>query len=558
MERSILANQNKEEVTMKKVLSFVLAALMALSLSALAPALADAAPAAKEIVWARGYDASSLDPAEASDDASISIVSYIGEGLTRLVNGEVVPGVAESWDVSDDGLTYTFHLRTSTWSDGTPLTAGDFEYSFLRLVDPNAGHSQANAGYVFANAQDYAEGKADVSTVGVKAVDDSTLQLTFKETSLENLYTLATTQFLPVKKDLADQEATAYGSEKDKIIGNGPFTLTEWSHDAQIVLEKNPNYWNADDVKLTKITALAGVAEDAAVEMMQTGQVDVYSFKTPQNYQQLADSFSDFAYSDSDTFLHINNTGSSPEAGKFLSNVNFRLALSYALDRTALCNSVLPGQTPATRLAQPDMAGVSGKFVDEYPLENGINVAADAAKAKEYLDKALTELGATIDQVPELSMLCYESQTSQTVLQACQDMFLSTLGVKCKIDPQPIQQMISKVYSHDFDFWYGGIPAGSLDVASTNGVLPYWDSSNPDALFGYNNPKFDEYVKTAQTSLDMKARKDAVFEAEKIFCAEVPDLLITWQTVHCMYKPSIVLNGTNPAFGEDLAFADIK
>ena len=543
---------------MKKVLPFVLAALLALSPGIFAPAMADAAPAAKEIVWARSYDASSLDPAEASDDSSMSIVNYIGEGLTRLVNDEIVPGIAESWDVSDDNLTYTFHLRKSTWSDGTPLTAADFEYSFLRLIDPAAGHSQANAGYVFANAQAYAEGTAEVSTVGIKAVDDATLQLTFQNTSIENLYTLANSQFVPVRKDLADKEATAYGSEKDKVAFNGPFVMTEWSHDAQIVLEKNPNYWNQDAVKLTKITSPANVAEDAAVEMMQTGQLDIYSFKQPATYEQLTEGFTDFAYADSDTFLHINNTGSSPEAGKFLSNVNFRLALSYALDRAALCASVLPGQTPATRLAQPDMPGVNGLYVDEYPLENGINPTADPAKAKEYLDKALAELGATIDQVPEFSMLCFEAQTSQTVLQACQDMFLTTLGLKCKIDPQPIQQMIAKVYSHEYDFWYGGIPAGSVDIASYNGILPYWDSSNPDALFGYNNPQFNEFLKTAQTSLDMKARKDAIFEAEKIFCAEVPDLLITWQTIHCMHKPSIVLSGTNPAFGVDLAFADIQ
>lgn len=544
---------------MKKALRFALAALLVLSLAMAAPlaALADAAPAAKEIVWARPYDATSLDPAEASDDSSISIVTYMTEGLTRLVGDQVVPGIAERWDVSDDGLTYTFHLRKSVWSDGAPLTAGDFEYSFLRLIDPNAGHSQANAGYVFANAQAYAEGTAELSSVGVKALDDSTLRVVFQNTSLENLYTLANSQFAPVRKDLAEKEQTAYGSEADKIIGNGPFVLTEWSHDAQIVLEKNPNYWNRDAVKLTKITALAGVAEDAAVEMMQTGQADIYAYKQPASYEQLAGDFSDYAYSDSDTFLHINNTGSSEEAGKFLGNVNFRLALSYALDRAALCASVLPGQTPATRLAQPDMAGVKGLFVEEYPLENGINATADATKAKEHLDKALQELGATIDQAPEFSMLCFESQTSQTVLQACQDMFLTTLGIKCRIDPQPIQQMIAKVYSHDYDFWYGGIPAGSVDIASTNGILPYWDSSNPDALFGYDNP-INEFVKTAQTSLDMKARKDAVFEAEKIFCAEAPDLLITWQTIHCVYKPGLVLNGTNPAFGVDLAFADLQ
>ncbi len=515
-------------------------------------------PVAKEITWARAYESTSLDPTEAADDQSLNIVSYINEGLLRVVNGELVPGIAETWEVADDNVTYTLNLRESVWSDGTPLTAYDFEYAFYRLINPEAGHAQASGGYSVLNAQEYAEGTADIDDVGYKALDDYTLEVTFKATSLENLYSFAGETFFPVNQALAEEVETAYGSEKDAVMGNGPFVITEWSHENQIVLEKNPNYWNADAINITKMTGIANVEDDTALEMMQTGTIDFAPFDNPVYYEALTDEgFASTSYSNTYQFLHINQKGKSEDAGRFLSNMNFRLALSYAIDRTALCASVLPGQTPASRLADPGMMGVSTYFVEEYPIENGLNVTVDAEKAQYYLGLALEELGATVEDVPELSMLCYEAQTSQTVLQACQDMFLTTLGINCVIDPQPIQQMIGKVFSYDYDFWYGGLGVGTLDIGSNDGVLEYYSSENPDALFGYDNAEFNAYLNTAQTTLDAKEHFDAIFAAEKLFCAEIPDLLITWQTIHCVYRSDIVLNGIDTGFGADLAFADI-
>jgi ABC-type transport system substrate-binding protein len=204
------------------------------------------------------------------------------------------------------------------------------------------------------------------------------------------------------------------------------------------------------------------------------------------------------------------------------------------------------------------MMGSEDLFVKEYPYENAINTTVDAEKAKEYLALALEELGATVEDVPELSMLCYESPNSQTALQAAQDMFLTTLGINCVIDPQPIQQMIGKVYSFDYDFWWGGLGVGTVDMGSTDGVLSYYSSTNPDALFGYDNAQYNEYFTTATSTLDTKARFDAIAELEKIFCEEVPDLLITWSTSHCVYKSEITLDGgISSSYGADLAFADV-
>lgn len=539
---------------MKKLIALLLALTLLLGCAATS-ALAEG----KEIVWARAYDSSSLDPAEASDDESNNIVSYTTEALVRVMNGEVVPGVAESWESSEDGKTFTFHLRQSVFSDGTPITTADFVYSFFRLIDPDQGHQSADSGYVVLNAQAYAEGNAKAEDVGIKALDDYTLEVTYENTGIENLYFAASSAFVPVQKDFVEAAGEAYGSTKETVLGNGPMVITEWSHENRIVLEKNPNYWNAENIHITKLTGIANVSADTAAEMMMTGEIDLAAFSDPTHYSQLYDmGFEGLQYCNTDQFIQINANGSTEAQGRFLSNTNFRRALNYAINREALVAAVMKGQEPAYRVVDPNAPGLNGgKFVDEYPVEQTFPLTTDAAKAQEYLAKALEELGATIEDVPEFSMLCMDSQGNLTKLQAVQDMLLSTLGVRCKIDPQPIQQMIAKVYSGDFDFWTGGVSIGTLDVASSGGTYSYWDANDPDALFGYTNAEYARLLDVAQQATDLKTRYDAIAEIEKIFIDEVPSLLLTWQTSNVVYRPGIVITNVDASFGADLAFADI-
>lgn len=532
-------------------LALVLVLAMALCLSAGAEG--------KSLIWARSYESTSLDPAESADDESNNIVSYTTEGLVRIMNGEVVPGVAESWTANDDNTVFTFTLRDSVWSDGTPVTAEDFVYSFFRLIDPNAGHSQADAGYVVAGAKAYAAGEGAAEDVGFKAVDEKTVEVTFAATGLENLYLIADNAFHPVKKDFVEAAGEAYGSTMETVLGNGPFVVAEWSHEAQIVLTKNANYWNADAIKLDTLTGMCNVSGDTAMEMLETGMIDLAGFSNPDQYDELYDlGFEGITYTNTDQFIHINQNGHNEDAGKFLSNVNFRRALNFAIDRTAMVNTVMLGQTPAYRAVDPDAMGVNGKFVDEYPVDVTINVTADPEQAKACLEAALTELGATIDDVPELSMLCYDSQGNLTKLQAVQDMLRSTLGIKCVIDPQPIQQMIDKVYTGDFDFWTGGVAIGTMDVASNGGMYSYWDANDPDALFGYTNATYAELLDVAQQATDLKTRCDAIAEIEKIFIDEVPSLMLTWQTTNVVYRPGVVITNVDAGYGADLAFAEVQ
>ena len=536
---------------MKRIVSLLLALMMALLTL---PAMAES----KTLTWARGYESTSLDPAESSDDESNNIVSYTTEGLVRVFNGDVVPGIAESWDANEAGDVYTFHLRESVWSDGTPLNAHDFEYAFFRLIDPEAGHSQAASGFCVLNAEAYNAGQTGAVNVGFKVLDDYTIEVTFASQGLENLYLMADNALHPLKKEFVEAAAETYGSDADKILGNGPMVITEWLHEGTMTLSRNENYWNKDAVQLDQLIGMCNVSGDTASEMMMTGMVDLAAFSDPTYYQPLYDmGFKGMTYTNTDQFIQINQNGRTEAQGRFLSNVNFRRALSAAIDRTALVNTVMLGQTPAYRVIDPDANGVEGKFAEEYPVEQQINVTSDPEAAKSYLAAALEELGATANDIPEFSMLCYDTQGNLTKLQAVQDMLLNVLGVKCTIDPQPIQQMIAKVYSFDYDFWTGGVSIGTVDAASPSGVYSYWDANDPDALFGYTNTEYAALLDTAQQATDYKTRCDAIAAIEKIFIDEVPSLLLTWQTQNVVYREGITITNVDAGYGADLAFVKV-
>ncbi len=536
---------------MKRIVSLLLALIMMMTAAA---ALAEG----KTLTWARSYESTSLDPAESADDESNNIVSYLTEGLVRVVNGAVIPGIAESWESSEKGDVFTFHLRESVWSDGTSLNAQDFVYSFFRLIDPEQGHSQADSAFCVKNAEAYMAGEAAKEDVGYKAIDDYTIEVTFASAGLENLFLMADNGLRPVKQALVEELGEAYGSDADKLLGNGPMVMDSWLHESQMVLKRNENYWNKDAVQLEQLIGMCNISGDTAVEMMMTDMIDLAAFSDPTYYQQLYDlGFEGITYTNTDQFIQINGNGKTEASGRFLSNANFRRALSYAIDRTALVNTVMLGQTPAYRVIDPDAAGMNGKFVDEYPVETQINVTADPAKAQEYLAKALEELGATAEDIPEFSMLCFDTQGNLTKLQAVQDMLLTNLGIHCAIDPQPIQQMIAKVYSSDFDFWTGGVSIGTVDAASPSGVFSYWDVNDPDALFGYDNAEYAELLDKAQQATDYKTRLDAIAAIEKIFIDEMPSLLLTWQTQNVVYRSGYTITNVDSGFGADLAFVQV-
>ena len=294
-----------------------------------------------------------LDPHNGADMLSSVAINGIFEGLIRISDGKVVPGMAESWEVSADGLTYTWKIRQDAkWSDGQPLTANDFVYGLIRLIDPNppAPNGSYNfQGFYLVNAEAFNKGEiTDPNEVGVKALDDYTLEMKLVTPVPYFVELMDFVSFYPARKDYVDQYQMEFASEADKIIGNGPFVLTEWNHEQDLVLEKNANYWNPDAVKLDKVEIYIIADANTALNMFENGELDMVNL--PKDFiPQYESEAKALYYGDGvEYWMEFNLVSEKPVVGKLLANKNFRHALGYAIDRTAYVNAVWKdGSVPA-------------------------------------------------------------------------------------------------------------------------------------------------------------------------------------------------------------------
>lgn len=512
---------------MKKTLALVLSLAMLLGCFGVA--------GAEDEVVVRvgmGYDPNTLDFAEQNLDSSMFIMEATAGTLIRsLGNNEYAPGLAESWTVSDDAKVWTFKLREGmTYADGvTPITAEDVYYNVKRLLDPAAGHG--NATFSLLNSLEYYEGNAAWEDVGIKVIDDLTIEYTFVNPAYESSF-IDTSTAGAMEEAFVEPLGQEYGSSADKYLSYGPFMVSEWLSDASVTLVRNPYYYDADSVKVDKIIVLTNVSGDVAVDMMLTGELDVMDFTDPQKIATLESAGYALKgkYLESYQGLNINLAGKSEETGRFISNANFRKALSLATNRTALTLSVRQGEIPAGRLSyETEPAYAANPDYAAWPLEG------DAELAKEYLNKALEELGATADELPTFELMCYEAQGSINTLAAYQDMWKKTLGIETEINAVTIQVMISNAMSGNFDFWLGGNAPTLPDACES--YLQGYTSMNFTPLRNYKNPEFDALYNAAVSSPTLEERLQNYAAVEEFFCENVLALITTW-TINSVYAPA--------------------
>lgn len=504
-----------------------------------------------------GTEPPNLDPQLSTDQVSISINNAVLEGLTRVYDGKILPGMADKWDVSSDGLTYTFHLRDAKWSDGKPVTAQDFEYSFKRLLDPNTAAEYAYQGYYILNGENFNTGKIkDAGEIGVKALDDKTLEVKLAMPCKYFLSLMSFLCYLPSRQDLVTQHKDAFASAPEKMAFNGPFILKEWNHDQNLTLEKNPNYWNKDAIKLDTVEFTVVQDSKTSMNLYEAGDIDMVAIAPDFVNKYKAEGKANFFLSGSVFYFEFNTKGRTPEIGKFLGNANFRKAIAYAFDRQAFCDAVLKnGSIPATRYMLPLMSGVEKKFTEEYPL-NVYPAAADMAKAKEYLNKALAELGTTIDKVPAIEYLTDDSDTARIQAEAIQDMMTKALGIKLDIKQVQFKLRLELMKNSDYDI----VAAGwGPDYDDPMTYLDLWITKGGLNGTGWGNSRYDELIKFAKNSNDPKARADAMFEAEKVLLEESPIVpLFFRQTAYAIqpYVKGMIRNftGADP----DFVFVDIE
>lgn len=452
-----------------------------------------------------------LDSTKATDQVSGFVLPHVMEGLLRYDRrGNVVPGVAEKWEVDKEGATFWLR-KNAKWSDGKPVTAHDFVFAWRTALAPKTASEYAFILYPIKNGEKVNNGELDTSELRAEAVDDYTLRLEFERPTSYFLKLTAFTTYFPIREDFYKAHEDRYAADASDLLYNGPFKLVDWVHSASLRMVKNETYWDKDSITLNEIRA-DYITEDtrARLNLFIDGKIvqtrlDGETYKDALTQRFRIRSFS----TGSVFFLDYNHRDGRPTK-----NLNLRKAIQHVFDPDEFVNKVLgtPGNLPGKSIFPVWLEGVKGKFRQEYPApEAELNLA----KAKEYLDKAKQELG--VNKIPPLVLLVGNSPTAAKQAEYLQGLLKQRLDIELKIDTQTFKQRLAKMTAGDFDLVGAGWGPDFDDVMTFGDLLASWNLNNRGR---YSNPEYDRLVRVAMDSLDPEIRMDAMAALQKILFEE--------------------------------------
>jgi oligopeptide transport system substrate-binding protein len=497
-----------------------------------------------------------LDVSIAESSASFSFLGAISEGLYRLDKDlKPTPALASAMpEISADGLTYTIKLRDANWSDGTPVKAQDFVYSFQRTLDPATKATYAfmiawiKGGEAIMSAKTPADVETAKKALGAVAKDDKTLVITLDRPIAFFTAQLAFLNFFPQKEEFVKKQGDKSGADADKVLGAGPFNLTKWDHGQTIILEKNPKYWDAKNVKLDKVTI--NIVKDTAtgLNLYETKAVDYTDVKGDQITQYKGKP--DLRVKSELVTGYLNFQQTKVPAFK---NAKVRQAMSMAVNRQGIADTVLKnGSVPSTGYVPNGT--VDGNNQDFRKNAGDLEVKYDPAKAKALLAEGLAEAGVT--EMPKLTVIGDDTETGKKLLEFLVSQWKTNIGVNVVAEPMPHKNRLEKELKGDYTI------ISSLWGADYNDPMTFLDMYLTGGSFNtqnWSNAKYDELVKGAQKNTDTAARAKQLVEAEKILMEEAAVFPLYFRSSPYVVRPSVeglIL----PSFGPDfeLKWTSIK
>ncbi|MBQ8589806.1 MAG: peptide ABC transporter substrate-binding protein [Firmicutes bacterium] len=450
---------------------------------------------------------------QASNDHNV--LYLLQAQLVRYYDGQVEKDAAESYEMSEDATVWTFHLRDGlVWSNGEALTAADYAYGVKCLLDPGMGSPQASSWTMIKNAEKFMNGEVAWEEVGVKVIDEKTIEFTLEQPLTSFDQTVACKHIYPLNQAFVESVGVNnLGSSIDTIMYSGGYTMTEWVLESSITLQKNPSYWDAENQFQVETIKLLEVEDpNTEVAMFENGEVDAIEEMASQYYDHLAD----YRYDNAGggfMFLWMNTHGYSEGADKVMGNVNFRKALSYAIDRDATCLAVDSATKAANNPIDPNFPGINGgKFVDEYPIET-YPTNGDVAKAQEYLTKAMEELGyADVSEIPALTIVTWDTAIQKTLGEALTDQWKQNLGVDVQLEQYVIGTAIGKFYEQTYDIF---LITWETDVKPTD-LLQAMTSTGEANPGIWANAEFDQLVADAIAEVDPAKQAELTQKAAQV------------------------------------------
>jgi oligopeptide transport system substrate-binding protein len=487
-------------------------------------------PALAEVVYNRGSAAEleTVDPHKTSTVYEAHVMRDLFEGLVMQdAKAELIPGVAESWTVSDDGKTYTFKLRAdAAWSDGSPVTAEDFVYSFRRLVNPETGAEYASMLYPIVNAQEVNEGTAKPEDMGVNAIDAATLEITLDAPTPYFLEMLTHQATYPVNKASIEKDGADW-LKPGKLVSNGAFTLAEWVPNDHLRMVKNPHFHDAANVKIDVVNFIPTEDRSSAMKRFEAGELDSYDDLPTEQLAELKAKFGEqiriAPYLG--TYYYAIKTDKAP-----WDNVELRNAVSMAIDRDFLAegvwgNSMFPGYSmvpPGIEGYTPAMAS----FADMSQIDR-----------EDEAVKILEKLGYTPENPLKMEIRYNTSENHKNTAVAIQEQ-LKPLGIEVTL------------LNTDTKTHYGHLEQkGDYDVARAGWIADYQD---PETFLGisrkasgnnyssYDSAAFEAAMdKAAAAGDNPQERLKLLSEAERVLVDEVGNIPLLYYSFHNIVSPKL-------------------
>ena len=471
--------------------------------------------------FANDTDIVGMDSTVVDDAMSFNAITAITDGLTTVdVKGNTIPGIAKSWDVSNNGLTYTFHLRDAKWANGDDVTAQDFVYSWHRIIK-NAGnyaYMLGSEGASIKNADsliDLGTTATDeqLNTLGIKATDDKTVVVDLEKNVPYFVGLMSFPCYFPQNQKFVEKCGKNYATKPEYILGNGAYKMTKWIKGNKATFTKNDKYYDAKSVKTKNIEMYLVQDPKTAAQNFDNGKVDYATINST-----LVDK-----YKGKDTFKAIREGYLAYLICNFkadtTANKNLRHALSYAINRKDLCDNILKdGSQPATGFVPAQLCkSPSGK---DFREESGKYVDYDVKKAQEYLDAAKKELGT--DTITVDLLYGTDESPMDTFAEYLQGSFTKLKGLK-----------VNMVATVKKDRIYNREASGNFQIACTRWAPDYADpttflnvlaSSNSNNYGKWENAQYNSLLKQAQNETDVNKRWNELLEAEKVMMDDMPNI----------------------------------